>query len=90
MGLVLQAVLSLVPVEERAQDRGQTVLSQRTHTGDQLIEGGWEDRERNREREKSGREELTEKNVKKSGTHKSCPNTQRLQYESMSYDCMST
>lgn len=36
MQLLLQSVLSLVPVEQRAQDGGETVLSQRAHGAYQL------------------------------------------------------
>ena len=38
MQLLLQAVLPLVPVEQRAQDGGETVLSQRAHGAYQLGE----------------------------------------------------
>lgn len=39
MQLLLESILSLVPVEQSAQDGGQAVLSQRAHGAYQLQEG---------------------------------------------------
>lgn len=36
MGLVFQAVLSFIPVKQRPQDGGKTILSKRAHSADQL------------------------------------------------------
>lgn len=39
MQLLLESILSLVPVEQSAQDGGEAVLSQRAHGAYQLQEG---------------------------------------------------